>query len=131
MFKKTIKYTDYNGVERNEAFYFNLSPADLLDMEVESGGYKQMLQNIIESQDVVSLMKAFKDIIRRSYGVKSSDGKHFVKTYENFLAFQSTPAYSEMIMEFINDTDKAIEFVNGVMPTNVTAPALSVVSAEA
>lgn len=131
MFKKTIKYTDYNGVERSEAFYFNLSPADLLDMEVESGGYKQMLQNIIESQDVVSLMKAFKDIIRRSYGVKSSDGKHFVKTDENFLAFQSTPAYSEMIMEFINDTDKAIEFVNGVMPKNITAPALSAVSAEA
>lgn len=131
MFKKTIKYTDYNGVERSEAFYFNLSPADLIDMEVESGGYKQMLQNIIESQDVVSLMKAFKDIIRRSYGVKSTDGKHFVKTDENFLEFQSTPAYSEMIMEFINDTDKAIEFVNGVMPTNVAAPALSVVSAEA
>lgn len=131
MFKKTIEYTDYNGVDRTESFYFNLSPADLIDMEVESGGYKQMIQNIIDSQDIQSLMKAFKELIRRSYGVKSQDGKHFVKNDEVFEAFVSTPAYSNLIMEFLEDTDKAVEFVNGIMPKPANDSELSVVPDQA
>lgn len=131
MFKKTIEYTDYNGVGRTESFYFNLSPADLIDMEVESGGYKQMIQNIIDSQDIQSLMKAFKELIRRSYGVKSQDGKHFVKNDEVFEEFVSTPAYSNLIMEFLEDTDKAVEFVNGIMPKPTNASELSVVPDQA
>lgn len=131
MFKKTIEYTDYNGVDRTESFYFNLSPADLIDMEVESGGYKQMIQNIIDSQDIQSLMKAFKELIRRSYGVKSQDGKHFVKNDEVFEEFVSTPAYSNLIMEFLEDTDKAVEFVNGIMPKPANTSGLSVVPDQA
>ena len=131
MFKKTIKYTDYNGVNRTESFYFNLSPADLIDMEVESGGYKQMIQNIIDSQDIQSLMKAFKELIRRSYGVKSQDGKHFVKNDEVFEEFVSTPAYSNLIMEFLEDTDKAVEFVNGIMPKPANTSGLSVIPDQA
>lgn len=127
MFKKTIEYTDYNGVDRTESFYFNLSPADLIDMEVESGGYKQMIQNIIDSQDVQSLMKAFKELIRRSYGVKSQDGRHFVKNDKVFEEFTSTPAYSNLIMEFLEDTDKAVEFVNGIMPKPANTSGLSAV----
>ena len=131
MFKKTIEYTDYNGVDRTESFYFNLSPADLIDMEVESGGYKQMIQNIIDSQDIQSLMKAFKELIRRSYGVKSQDGKHFVKNDEVFEEFVSTPAYSNLIMEFLEDTDKAVEFVNGIMPKPANTSGVSVVPDQA
>lgn len=131
MFKKTIEYTDYNGVDRTESFYFNLSPADLIDMEVESGGYKQMIQNIIDSQDVQSLMKAFKELIRRSYGVKSQDGKHFVKNDKVFEEFASTPAYSNLIMEFLEDTDKAVEFVNGIMPKPANTSGLSAVPDQA
>lgn len=131
MFKKTIEYTDYNGVDRTESFYFNLSPADLIDMEVESGGYKQMIQNIIDSQDVQSLMKAFKELIRRSYGVKSQDGKHFVKNDEVFEEFVSTPAYSNLIMEFLEDTDKAVEFVNGIMPKPANTSGMSVIPDQA
>lgn len=131
MFKKTIEYTDYNGVDRTESFYFNLSPADLIDMEVESGGYKQMIQNIIDSKDIQSLMKAFKELIRRSYGVKSQDGKHFVKNDEIFEEFVSTPAYSNLIMEFLEDTDKAVEFVNGIMPKPANTSGVSVVPDQA
>lgn len=131
MFKKTIEYTDYNGVDRTESFYFNLSPADLIDMEVESGGYKQMIQNIIDSRDIQSLMKAFKELIRRSYGVKSQDGKHFVKNDEIFEEFVSTPAYSNLIMEFLEDTDKAVEFVNGIMPKPANTSGVSVVPDQA
>lgn len=131
MFKKTIEYTDYNGVDRTESFYFNLSPADLIDMEVESGGYKQMIQNIIDSRDVQSLMKAFKELIRRSYGVKSQDGKHFVKNDGIFEEFVSTPAYSNLIMEFLEDTDKAVEFVNGIMPKPANTSGVSVIPDQA
>lgn len=131
MFKKTIEYTDYNGVDRTESFYFNLSPADLIDMEVESGGYKQMIQNIIDSRDIQSLMKAFKELIRRSYGVKSQDGKHFVKNDEVFEEFVSTPAYSNLIMEFLEDTDKAVEFVNGIMPKPANTSGMSVIPDQA
>ena len=90
-----------------------------------------MIQNIIDSRDIQSLMKAFKELIRRSYGVKSQDGKHFVKNDEIFEEFVSTPAYSNLIMEFLEDTDKAVEFVNGIMPKPANTSGVSVVPDQA
>lgn len=124
MIKKTIKYIDYDGNERTEDFYFNLSKAEVLEMEMGvSGGMRKMLERIIAEQDQGQLISYFKDIILRSYGVKSPDGKRFVKNDEVRDAFCQTEAYSELFMELATNADAASAFVNGIFPANMAEAA--------
>lgn len=113
----TRTYTDYNEVERTETFYFNLSPAEVADMQLSTGdGLDKKIQEIIDAHDVPKLTKLFKDLVLKAYGVKSSDGRRFMKSEEISKAFEETPAYSDIYMEFITDAEKAAEFVNELIP---------------
>lgn len=122
MLKKLIEYTDYNGNKRSENFYFNLSEAELLDMELETvGGFQQMLQLIIDKQDIPKIVKAFKKILMESYGEKSADGRRFVKSPELSAAFAQTDAYSKLYMELISDSKAAAAFLNAIIPETLSA----------
>ena len=122
MLKKIITYTDYNGVERTEPFYFNLSKAELMEMELGvTGGMTEMLDKIIAAKDAPSLMKTFKEMIMKSYGVKSDDGKRLIKSEELSIAFTQTDAYSVLFMELITDDKAAADFVNGIIPNEIQA----------
>ena len=122
MLKKIITYTDYNGVERTEPFYFNLSKAELMEMELGvTGGMTEMLNKIINAKDGPSLMKTFKEMIMKAYGVKSDDGKRLIKSEELSIAFTQTEAYSVLFMELITDDKAAADFVNGIIPNEIQA----------
>lgn len=117
MLKKTITYTDFNGMERNEDFYFNLTKAEVMEMEMSTvGGLSEMIQRIIAAQDTPSIIKVFKDLVLKSYGEKSADGKRFIKTPEIAEAFSQTEAYSVLFMELATNADSAAAFVNGIIP---------------
>ncbi len=117
MLKKTITYTDFNGMERSEDFYFNLTKAEVMEMEMSTvGGLSEMIQRIIAAQDTPSIIKVFKDLVLKSYGEKSADGKRFIKTPEITEAFSQTEAYSVLFMELATDADAAAAFVNGIIP---------------
>lgn len=119
MIKKTIAYTDYNGVDRKEDFYFNLSKAEVMEMEMSTqGGLAEMIQRIVAAQDQTAIIKIFKDLIVKAYGVKSPDGKKFVKNQEVVDDFVQTEAFSELFMELATDAIAAAEFVNGIIPAN-------------
>lgn len=119
MLKKTINYTDYNGMERKEDFYFNLNKAEVAEMELSTeGGLAEMIQKIVSSKDTPSIVKIFKDLILKTYGEKTPDGKRFVKSKELSDAFAQTEAYSELFMELATDAETASAFVNGIMPTD-------------
>ena len=120
MLKKTVTYVDYNGVERTEDFYFNLSKAEVTEMELSvEGGFSKMLEEIVKSKDNVRIMELFKQIVLKAYGEKSADGKRFVKSKELSEAFSQTEAYSEIFMELALDEKAAAAFVNGIMPSNL------------
>ena len=122
MLKKIITYTDYNCVERTEPFYFNLSKAELMEMELGvTGGMTEMLNKIIAAKDAPSLMKTFKEMIMKAYGVKSDDGKRLIKSEELSIAFTQTEAYSVLFMELITDDKAAADFVNGIIPNEIQA----------
>ena len=124
MLKKEINYTDYNGVERTEAHYFNLSKAEIMEMELSTvGGFAEMIEKIVAAQDTPSLIKLFKDIILKSYGEKSPDGKRFIKSNELATAFSQTEAYSTLYMELVTDADAAAAFINGIVPADVAKEA--------
>lgn len=125
MLKKEITYTDYNGTQRTENFYFNLSKAEIMEMEMgTNGGYTELIQKIIEAQDTAALIKIFKDLILKSYGEKTLDGKRFIKSEEISTGFAQTEAYSELFMELATDDKAAAEFVNGIIPADVAAEAM-------
>ena len=122
MLKKTITYTDYNGVERTEDFYFNLSKAEVMEMEMSTaGGLAERIQRIVSTQDAPAIIKIFKDLVLDAYGEKSLDGKRFLKVDENgnrlSVAFSQTEAYSQLFMELATDADAAAKFVNGIVPS--------------
>ena len=120
MLKKTVTYVDYNGVERTEDFYFNLSKAEVTEMELSvRGGLSAMLEELIKSGDSARIVEIFKDLVLRSYGEKSADGKRFVKSKELSEAFSQTEAYSEIFMELALDEKAAADFVNGILPANL------------
>ena len=120
MLKKLIKYVDYNGVERQENFYFNLNKAELMEMETEvTGGMRQLLESIMEKQDIPKIMNAFKTIILKAYGEKSPDGRLFNKSEELSKAFTHTEAYNVLYMELLSDAKKAAEFITKLMPEDM------------
>lgn len=120
MLKRTITYTDYNDEERTEDFYFNLSKAEVMEMEMStSGGLAEMITRIVAAKDAPSIIKVFKDLILKAYGEKSPDGKHFIKSDENTKAFSQTEAYSQLFMELATDVDAASAFVNGIVPSDL------------
>lgn len=118
MLKKTITYIDYNEITHTETYYFNLSKAECMEMEMStSGGLTEMINKIIETQDVPAIIKIFKDLILKAYGVKSPDGKRFIKSEELSTAFAQTEAYSVLFMELATNAEEAAAFVNGIMPS--------------
>lgn len=117
MIKKTLTYTDYNGVERTEDYYFNLTEAELVEMELSiDGGMQKKIEKIMNSKDMKQIIEVFKDLILRSYGEKSDDGKRFIKNKEITEAFTQTEAYSMLFMKLATDEKEASKFVNGILP---------------
>lgn len=124
MLSKKIKYTDYNGVEREETFLFNLSKAELMEMELgTAGGLADMIKNIVAAQDTPSIVKIFKELVLKAYGEKSPDGKRFLKVDEKgnplSVGFSQTEAYSNLFMELATDADAAAKFVRGIVPGDI------------
>ena len=123
MLKKTMKYTDYNGVERTEDFY--LTKAEVAEMEMgTSGGLAEMISSIVAAKDGPAILKIFKDLVLKAYGKKTPDGRRFEKSEEISKEFSETEAYSDLYIELATDADAAAEFVNGIVPkapiTNAT-----------
>lgn len=124
MLKKTITYEDFNGDVVVEDFFFHLSKAELIELELShKDGLAASLQRIVDAEDGKAIVAEFKNIILNSYGKKSSDGKRFMKTKELREEFESTEAYSSLFMELVTNTDAAIEFVNGIVPQGLSEEA--------
>lgn len=124
MLKLTETYTDYNGVERKEDFYFNLSKAEIMEMEMgTTGGLAEQIQKIVDSKEVPRIIAIFKDLVLKAYGVKSDDGKRFMKVRPDGSRyadeFAETEAYSTIFMRLATDSEEAAKFVNGIVPSDL------------
>lgn len=120
MYVKTITYEDYNGVKRTEDFYFNLTKAELYEMELETkGSMSDALSRIIKAKEYAEISSVFKTLLLKAYGEKSPDGKHFMKSEEISRNFTYTPAYDIIYCQLISDVKEAAAFANGIMPAEV------------
>lgn len=124
MLKKTITYEDFNGEKVSEDFFFHLSKAELVELELShKDGLSESLQRIVAAEDGKGIVKEFKNIILTSYGHRSEDGRRFVKNKELREEFESTEAYSTLFMELVTDADAAVEFINGIIPAGMAEEA--------
>lgn len=117
MLAKTFTFTDYNGVKRTETHYFNLTKAEIIELEYStSGGLVELLKRISESEDNTKMVPFIKTFIKKCYGAKSPDGRQLVKNEETWDSFAQTDMYSDLFMEMVTDPKAAYEFILGVMP---------------
>ena len=124
MYTKLIKFENYNGEERAMECYFQLTEAEVIELEVSwDGGLKGVLERIIQEKDQKKMVEMMKMLILKSYGKKSIDGNRFVKDQTTLDEFTQTPAYSELFMLLSTDADEAAAFVNGIIPQDVSAKA--------
>jgi hypothetical protein len=129
--KKTITYKDFNDQEVSEDFFFHLSKAELVELELShEDGLSAALQRIVEAEDGKGIVQEFKNIILTAYGVRSADGKRFTKNAQIREEFEATEAYSELFMELVLDTDAAIEFINGIIPAGMAEEAAKLAAPE-
>ncbi len=120
MYVKEIEYTDFNGVARKEKFYFNLTKAEILDMELgKTGGLTEYVQKIIEAQDTPAIMALFKSLLLKAYGVKSDDGRRFIKSDAVREDFEQTQAFSDLYMMLALDDNEASKFINAIVPEDM------------
>ena len=120
MYKKTIKYTDYNGINREEDCYFNLNESELVDLNLEFGGNLQtFVERVSKAKDQKEIIRLFKELIIASYGIKSDDGRRFMKGEDITKAFKETNAYNELFMLLATNEKEAANFINGIVPQNL------------
>lgn len=120
MFKITKSYTDFNGNERKEDFYFHLTEAEVIKMQLgTTGGLAETIQRLIDLQDGPAILEVFEDLVMKAYGVKSADGREFIKNQQLRDSFAQTQAYSDIYVELATDADKASKFINGILPANL------------
>lgn len=120
MVVEKIKYTDFNGLEREEEFMFNLTEAEITEMELTTdGGLSDSIKKIIAAQDTPEIIKVFKMLLLKSYGEKSADGRRFVKSEKLSEEFSQTNAYSQLFMKLATDDKAAVAFINGIMPDSM------------
>lgn len=120
MLKKTVTYTDYNDNTRTEDFYFNLTKAELTEMNLSTaGGLEQMIRDIITAQDTPKIIAIFKELLLKSYGVKSADGRRFIKSKELSTEFSQTEAFPIIYMELLTDEGSAEKFMTGILPSDM------------
>lgn len=120
MLKKTITCENFNDIETSEDYWFNFTESEILEMQLgTAGGLDESIKQIVAGMDLPSMVKFFKDFVLKAYGVKSPDGKRFIKNDELREAFSQTQAYNKLFMELAFNDVAAAEFINGVIPKDV------------
>lgn len=120
MLKKTITYVDYNDQKRTEDYWFHLTKSELIELDASNeGGLETTIRKIVKETDTKRIVELVKNLVLKSYGEKSADGKRFVKSKEAAEAFMQTEAYSQLFVDLISDPDQMTAFFKGIIPQDV------------
>lgn len=121
MYQKTITYTDYNGNERTEDHYFHLNDAEIIKWVTTEGDYTldKLIVRLSKEQNGKKIVEIFDELLLSAYGKKSLDGRTFDKNDQIREEFKNSLAYSIIFSEIVSDSEKAAEFINGIIPANL------------
>ena len=118
MLKKSITYENYNGETITEDFYFNLTKVECIELEFDDNHstLSDSIHTLIDAKDMGTVIRVIKKIVLTAYGIKSPDGKRFVKSDELREAFEQSPAFEELYWSLVTNADDAAEFIAGIVP---------------
>ena len=120
MIKKTVKYVDFNGVDKSEDLYFNLTKTELNNLNFKHHGtYSDQLKAIVDNKDVKLVTELFAEIIQRGYGIKSEDGRNFRKSPEILYDFTTSAVYDALMTELLENADEAANLFVGMLPSDL------------
>ena len=123
MIKKTVRYKDFDGHNVEETYYFNLTRAEVDDIDTEEkGGFAGLLNSLIDRGTGRGILSVFKKLILKSVGVKSNDGRRIIKNQDILDDFTQSDAYSEVLYDVVSSTESALTFIKGIMPYDHLAP---------
>lgn len=116
MLKKVVKYVDFEGEERSDTLYFNLTEPEVVRLDVQfEGGLEEYISNLDEKVAPENILSLFEKVIRASYGEKGEDGRHFIKNEEMIDMFNQSAAYAALFVELVQNADQATIFFNGLL----------------
>lgn len=128
MLKKVVTYTNFEGEQVTETLHFNLTKAELMEMELSvDGGLTSLIKKVVKADSHPEIFRIFKDLILKAYGIR--DGSHFIKSTAISEEFSHTEAFSELFMTVVQDADEASAFISGILP-DVPEEALEKAKAE-
>lgn len=129
MLAEKIKYVDLDGQELEETFYFNLSKAEMVELELIYGGLEDYMNRLVQDRNTAELVKFYKAFILKAYGERGVDRKRFIKSQELRDKFEQTDAFSELFCKLTLDIDYAKRFLMGILPigdgANLDKPVLN------
>ena len=124
MLKETIKYVDFNDLEREEDFYFNLTRTELIRMEMDkNGSLTGLIMKITKANDMPDIFEAMEKLILKAYGEKSVDGRFFNKSEEISNNFMNSPAYDKLFEKLTTDANYTYKFLIGILPKDLAEQA--------
>lgn len=131
MLTKNITYTDLNGKERTDQYMFHMSKADVIRLEAElstpeefedgsTTALERVINKFVETKNIHEIVMFFEDLIKRSFGVKSEDGRSFLKYLDASDAFMQSPAYDVLLIELLSNEQNAIAFFSAILPDDIS-----------
>lgn len=133
MLKQTVTYYDFDDNESQETLYFNLTKAELADnlyLQTELEELQEIFkgkQRDLEVPEIQRIIDLVKTLMRLSYGIRSEDGKRFIKSEEQWVEFTQTAVYDTFLYSMFEDASKAVEFMTGILPKDLRAEAQKMV----
>lgn len=123
MYKKELTFKDYDGKQRTETLLFHLNEVELVDIEVDKGpkGMLGYLENIQKTENTAEAVRFIKDLLRKSYGIKSDDGRQFIKSDAIWDDFSQTAAYPAMFALLVQSEVELEAFITGLPPAESRA----------
>lgn len=117
MFTVNVTYIDFDDQEYTERLYFNMTKVEFMRWQAESGdNLTERMKTALEKHDSSKIMDYFEELIRRSYGEKSDDGKRFVKDPQKTRDFMTSAAYDELFWRITQNQEECNAFMRGVLP---------------
>lgn len=117
MLKQKVQYEDFDGATQVEDLYFNLNRMELIALQSRYGkeDMAAYIDKLVEDKDIEKVYEILNDIVLSAYGIRSEDGKRFLKSETIREEFKQSLAYDALIEDFHDETRKVLEsFIVGI-----------------
>lgn len=120
MYKVTVNFEDFNGIQKTKDLLFNLTKTEITKANLKDETLEDKFKALVINKNTADIARVFEDIIGMAYGEKSSDGETFMKSPEIRARFECSAAYDAFFDKILGNVDEAIAFLKGILPQSIS-----------